>query len=224
MLRQLARCSVRRARPLGLGQGEREPPVHRLALARQEGRVDRLREQGVPEPEGAGRLVGNEHAVLDRLVQRRQQPRLRQVDDAGRQRVGHVPPSGGGDPQHQAGLGVEVGDPPQQQVVEGAREPLAVQPRGQQLLGEEGIAIRARLDRCRQLGRHPGGQARDQQRHLVVAERTQLQHGRGAGAVELPDHPRQWVVRARLVAPVGGDDQDAPPGDGVGEEGDQVEG
>jgi hypothetical protein len=224
VLGQLAGC---RARPVGLGglgQGARQPPVHRLPLARQQGRVDRLGEQGVAEPVGAGRLVGHEHAVLDRLLERGQQPRLRQVDDGGQQRVGHVAPGGGGDPQHHAGLGVELGDPPQQQVVEGARQPLARQPRGQQLLGEEGIALGARLHGGGQLGRLLAGQARDQQRHLVAGQRRQLQQGRRAGAAQLAGHPRQRVARARLVAAVGGQQQDVPPGDGVGEEGDQVQG
>jgi hypothetical protein len=76
----------------------------------------------------------------------------------------------------------------------------------------------------RQHGRLPARQTRHQQRHLVVGERPELQHGRGAGAAQLADHPRQRVARPRLVAAVGGHQQDAPPGDCVGEEGDQVEG
>ena len=41
-----------------------------LALAGQDRRVDRLRQQRVAEAEAAGRLVGDEDAVLDRLAQR----------------------------------------------------------------------------------------------------------------------------------------------------------
>jgi hypothetical protein len=98
VLRQLAGCGARHAQPGGVGQGPSEPPVHRLALARQEGGVDRLGQQCVPEPERAGGRVGHQHAVLDRLVQRRQQPRLGQVHDGGQQPVGHVPSRGRRDP------------------------------------------------------------------------------------------------------------------------------
>ena len=47
-----------------------EPRVQLLPLAGQDGRVDRLRQQGVAEAEAAGRLLGDEDAVLDGLAQR----------------------------------------------------------------------------------------------------------------------------------------------------------
>jgi hypothetical protein len=108
--------------------------------------------------------------------------------------------------------------------VEGTRELLAAQRRGQQLLGVEGVALRARGDGGRELGRLPAGPPREQQLDLVRVQRPQLQPGRRPGAEQLPRHPRQPVVGAQLVAAVGGDDQDAPAGDGVGQEDDQVQG
>jgi hypothetical protein len=44
--------------------------VELLALAWQQRHVDRLCQQRVPEPEGAGRLVPDEHAVVDGGAQR----------------------------------------------------------------------------------------------------------------------------------------------------------
>jgi hypothetical protein len=63
--RELGRCRVPAPDEL-LG----EPPVQLLPLAGQNGRVDRLGQQGVAEAETAGRLLGDEDAVVDRLAQR----------------------------------------------------------------------------------------------------------------------------------------------------------
>jgi hypothetical protein len=193
VLRQLTRCGGRRAQPGDLGQGPGEPPVHRLPLTGQEGGVDRLGEQGMPEPERAGGLVGHEHAVLDRLLQRRQQPRLGQVDDGGEQPVGHVPSGGRRDPQQQAGLGVEPGDPPQQQVVEGTRELLAAQRRGQQLRHQP-----------RQLT-EPAGDLAEHRRAVQRPQRLHQRQVRQAAADQAPrrhlgSHPATIRLVARCAA------------------------
>ncbi len=65
MVRQLARdrgCSDSRV----VSQGAGETRVELLALARQDGGVDRLRQERVTEPERPRRLVGHKYVVLDR--------------------------------------------------------------------------------------------------------------------------------------------------------------
>jgi hypothetical protein len=65
VVRQLAGDRARgESRVVSEGTGEAR--VELLALARQDGGVDRLGQERVPEPERPGRLVGHEHVVLDR--------------------------------------------------------------------------------------------------------------------------------------------------------------
>ena len=65
--RRPVRRELRRRRSSAARELVGEPRVQLLALAGQDRRVDRLREQRVAEAEAAGRLVGDEDAVLDRL-------------------------------------------------------------------------------------------------------------------------------------------------------------
>jgi len=84
--------------------------VQLLALAGQDGRVDRLRQQGVPEAEAAGRLVGDEDTVLDRLAQRLAKIALRHRRQRAQQRVADVAPGGRGQAQQALRRRVEPGD------------------------------------------------------------------------------------------------------------------
>ena len=69
-------CCTTRRRPVGCelgrcgrsapGQLFRELRMQLLSLAREEGCVDRLRQERVPEAEAARLLLGDEDAVLDR--------------------------------------------------------------------------------------------------------------------------------------------------------------
>ena len=49
-----------------VAEGAGEARVELLALAREDGRVDRLGQERVPEPERPRRLVGHKYVVLDR--------------------------------------------------------------------------------------------------------------------------------------------------------------
>ena len=60
VLGELRRHLVRRAREL-----RGQPRVELLALAWQQRHVDRLRQQRMPEPEAAGRLIPDEHTMVD---------------------------------------------------------------------------------------------------------------------------------------------------------------
>jgi hypothetical protein len=77
-LRRLCGCAAREL----VG----EPRVQLLALAGQDGRVDRLRQQGVAEAEAAGRLGGDQDAVRDGLAQRPAQVALWQRGHGAEQR------------------------------------------------------------------------------------------------------------------------------------------
>jgi hypothetical protein len=86
-----------------------QPGVQLLALAGQDGRVDRLRQQGVAEAEAAGRLVGDQDAMLDGLAQRPTQVTLWQHRHGAEERVADVAPGGRGQAQQALGRRIEPG-------------------------------------------------------------------------------------------------------------------
>ena len=96
--------------------------------------------------------------------------------------------------------------------------------RGEELLGEEGVALRAGHDRVRERGRERVvGVRREKCRQLVTFERCELEHERRAGATDTvlePPHTRgrRWLVRA-----VGPEQQNLLVADVVREEDEEVE-
>ena len=72
--------------------------VQLLALAGQDRRVHRLRQQGMPEAEAAGVLVRGEDAVLDRPTQRVAHVALGESGRPDEQWISHVAPGSGGEP------------------------------------------------------------------------------------------------------------------------------
>ena len=84
-------------------QGGREPGVQAGPLPRQQLGVDRLLDQGVPEPVGAVAGVGQQHVGRDGLAQPGQQLGLGQAGHLGQEGVGHGGPGHGHDLQHPLG-------------------------------------------------------------------------------------------------------------------------
>jgi hypothetical protein len=115
LLRTTCRRPVRRQLRRRCGAAAREllgePPVQLFALAGQQRRVDRLGQQRVPEAEAAGRLHGDQDAVLDRLPQRPAHVTLWQRRRGAEQRVADVTPGGRGQAQQPLRRGVEPRDP-----------------------------------------------------------------------------------------------------------------
>jgi hypothetical protein len=164
--------------------------------------------------------------MVDGAAQRLTQPVLGDVDHGPQQRIGHVAAGGRGDAQHALGPAVELRDPLEQQVPEdvGQVHPAATGG-GQQLLGEERVALGAGDDRLGLRGREWRPAAADQQGlQLLAVQRPQLQSRPRPGAQERRDQPAERVLGRRLVAAVGPDQQHPLLGEVVGDEGDQVEG
>ena len=120
---------------------------------------------------------------------------------------------------------VEPGDALQQQVAQAARELAAlVAGGGEELLGEERVALRAGDDRVRQRRRQRGvGASREQRRQLLVLERPELEHERRARAPDAVGEPAHALGRRRLVRAVGREQQDPPVVEVVREEDDEIE-
>jgi hypothetical protein len=102
--RELRRCG-------GCAAGELvgESRVQLLALARQDRRVDRLRQERVAEAEAAGRLLGNEDAVLDCPAQRLAHGALRERCQSPKQGVSDVAACGRRQSQQALRRAVEPG-------------------------------------------------------------------------------------------------------------------
>jgi hypothetical protein len=216
---------LRRRRGRAAREFLREPGVELLALAGQDRGGDRLRQQRVAEPEAAGRLLGDQHAVVDRLAQRLAHLALGEPRDGGEQRVADVASGGRGQAQQAPRPVVEPGHALEQQVAQATRERTAPLAAGvEQLLGEEGVALGAGDDRRRERRRQRRVGVRLQQRcQLIVAERAELQHQRRARAAHATGQPAHAPGRGVLVRAVGPELEDRQVVQVVGEEDDQVE-
>ena len=113
----------------------------------------------------------------------------------------------------------------QQQVAQAGRERAVAVGGGDELLGEERIALGASDDRVDARRRHrsvgPGG---EQRRDRVVREWAELEPQRRPRALDACGEPMHAVGRRRLVGAVGGDQQDPPVVEVVGEEHHEIEG
>jgi hypothetical protein len=220
MRRELRRCGARLAALKLVG----EPRVRLLALAGQQRRVDRLGEQRVAEAEAARRLVGDEHAVLDRLAQRSAQLGLGERRRGAQQRVAHIAPGGRRQPQHALRRGVEPRRARQQQVAQAARQLARVVARGgQQLLGEERVALGARDDRVGQRRRRRAFAPGEQRGQLVARERAELHHERRAGSPHAVGEAAHALGRCGVVGATGREQQHAPLVEVVREVDDEIE-
>ena len=218
---ELGRSSRRVAREL-VGKQR----VQLLALTGQDRRVDRLRQERVAEAEAAGRLIGDEDSVLDRLPQRPAHLALRKVRHLTEQRVRHVASGGGRHAQHALCRRVQPDHALQQQFPHDPGELAAlVAGGGKELLGKEGVAVGAKDDRvpqrCRQ-GRVGAGD--DQRRQLGVVERPELEHGARARVANAVAQSKHALGRRGLVITVRPEQQYPPVVEVVREEDDKVEG
>ena len=218
------RCELRRCR----GSAERElfcePRVQLLALPREDGRVDGLREQGVPEAEDPRLRLGHEDAVLDRLAQRLAHVALRKLADGAEQRVLDVASGGCRNAQQALRWAVEPGHALQQQVAQATRELAVLVGGSEELLGEERVAFRAGGDRVRQRRWRCGARVScEQRRQFVVSQRPELEQERRTRAPDAVDEPEHALGRCGVVRAVGGEQQHPPGVEVVREEDDEIE-
>ena len=184
-----------------------ERGVNRAALPRQQVVGDRLAQERVPEPVRVAAGLLNEHVVRDSLA------------NAGEQRVGverrgrHQQPVANArtrrscDPQHGLRIGAQQLDPQHQRLADvvGQAAVAVAAAGGEQLLGEERVALRPNVEvvdqpRRRRMAEDAGeliGQ-------LVASEPLEREAGR-ARAVGLGQERPQRVSTVELVGPVGDD-------------------
>ena len=158
--------------------------VQLLALPREDGRVDRLRQQRMAEPEAPRLRLSGQDAALHGRAERVAQGAVRQVHGRAEQRIPDLASGRRGQAQHGLRRVIEAGDALQQQVAQCLRQLNALPARrGEKLFGKEGVALRAGGDRfCHGRGQRSAGAGREQRRQLVAFERTELEHERRAGA------------------------------------------
>ena len=191
-----------------------------LTLARQDRRVDRLRQERVAEAEAAGGLVGDEDAVVDGAAQRLAHLGLGQRGSRAQQRVADVAPRSRGEPQQAPRPLVEARHALQQQVAQAGRQPAVLARRRDELLREERIPFRARDDLARQRRRDPSADERDQ---VVALERAELEQERRVGAPDAVGEPAHSPRRRMLVRPVRREHEQPAVADVVREVNDEIE-
>ena len=185
--------------------GERE--VQLGVLAGEQVVVHDLAQQRMAELVAAAR-VGHDHVRLRRLADDR--PQLGRAEPARlrEHRVGQHAPRGE-HAQHVLRRIAQALDAHHQRVAQRGREPAAaVEPRGQQLLGEQRVALAARVQALDELvvGR-AAENVLEQLRELVAGQPRQLDPARPRVALELGQQRAQRVASVQLVGAVGGDDE-----------------
>ena len=218
------RCELRRSCRSTACEHLGKPRMELFALAGEDRRVDGLREQGVAEAEAARRRLGDENAVLHRPAQRLAQVALRQARRVPEQRVPDVTPGRGGQAQHILGRLVDAGEALQEQIAQATRELCALLARRrEELLHEEGISLRAGHDRVCQGHRQGVAVSRQERRQVVVLERSEFDHVRGARAADPVLEPPHARGRRGLVRAVGREQQNRPVMEVVRKEDDEIE-
>jgi hypothetical protein len=119
-----------------------------------------------------------------------------------------------------------VGDASQEKIAQATGELAADLARGgEELLGEEGVPLRAGHDLVRH-GRRQRSLAvsREERRQLVALERAEIEDERRAGASDSVGKPSHALTRGGLVCAVGREHENRPVVEVVREEDDEVEG
>lgn len=165
----------------------------------------------MPEPVAA--VVGDhQQVVVHRLGERGLQVAVRQSADRRHQLVPHPPAGDGGDPHDLLGRGRALLHAGEQHVGQAQRQHLPVQPRRQQLLGVEGVALGPGDDVVDDgVGEHPRvrRQPAHQRADVVVRERAELQPLHRGQPDQLCEQRAQRVPPVQVVGAVGGDHRDA---------------
>ena len=176
---------------------------------------DRLAQQGVPE---AVAPIGrdDQQVMVHRLGQSRLEAAGGQPSHRGDELVPHPSSGHGGDPQHLLRCRRPLLDTRQQHVGEAQRQRLAVQPRREQFLGEERVALGTGHDVVdRRLGQAcvgPGEPA-DERADRGIGQRCQFDALDSGKADELGEQRPQRVPAVQVVGAVGRDE-----GDGIVDE------
>ena len=223
MVRQLGRRGAPGETGIGAqGLGERQ--VQRGPLAREQVGVGRLLQQGVAE--GVAVAVVHEHVVGHRRAQRIEECRLGQVGDGGEQPMAGLRAGGRGHAQHRArvlrhGLQAQA-----QELAEGGRQRAGrAAGGGEQLLGEERVALAARVQPRDEPG--IGGVAEDPgdlSRELGGREGLELDPLHSFAALLLGHERAQRMASVQLVAAIGADEQDALVAQAAQQRGEELEG
>src|SRR5205823_10405951 len=90
---------------------------------------------------------------------------------------------------------------------------------GEEFFGEEGVASRTGDDG----GGQRGGRGGEQRGQLFGRERAEVEYEARTGAPHAVGQPGHAFFRGGLVAAIGGEQQDGPFGQVVGEEDDEVQ-
>ena len=201
-----------------------EPRVQLLALPGEDRRVDRLGQQRVAEPEAACRRSATSTPCStawrsDSRTSRSGSPAIARSSG-----YRDFAPGRRGQPQHALRRLVQAGDALQQESRRPAGAPRRSPRGGEELLGEEGVALRAGDDRVRQRRRQRSlGASREQRRQLLALERAELEHERRAGAPDPVGKPAHALGRRGLIRAVGREQQNRPVVEVVREEDDEIE-
>jgi hypothetical protein len=224
----------RRGHPVGLGElgtlGEHagEGGVQPGPHPGQQLGVQRLLGQRVPERVGLGGRIGNQHLVGDGRPQRGQQVRLGQLADRGQQPVPDPAAGRGHQPQRRLRVLGQDLDAAQQDVLEARGQAAPVVGSrvggGEQLLGEERVALRAAVDLADEpVVRSRPDDAGQQVGDLGTVEAAHLEPLRPAAAVQLGQERAQGMAAVQLVGAVG-QHHEQPGLEVADEEGEQVQG
>ena len=196
-----------------------EPQVQGRPLAGQQVVVDDLAQQCVAESVPAV-VAGEQDVALDRLAQGVAQRALVEAADLGEHGVLESLADRDDPEDLLRGIGQPLDAQHQRVAQRVRRRSEAVDPGGQELLGEERVAARARPQALQQLGRRRLAEdVLELIGELAVRERLERDATGAWVAFELGQQRAERVAAVQLVGPVGADDEHALVREAVGEEG-----
>jgi hypothetical protein len=216
---------ARARRLLALAERLGDSCVQLLALAWEELASSGLAHQRVAEAVGASVGLGNEQPLPDRLAEGRQEASLGQLGDRREELVIDAAADGRGRADDLLGGRIESCEMADEDVAQRGRDRVVVLGGGQQLLGDERVAIRPGEDPLGHVALRRGAQDVGQELAQVARpEAREVDPLYPAGAADPRQPGPQPLVALGLVVAEGGDDERALVAQVAHHEGEEVEG
>ena len=209
-------------------EGRRVGGMEAASFRREEIVVDGLGEQGVAESVATIVRVADQELRGERLAERLLELRFRPRGHLPEQARVHRAPGYGGHAQDALGILGQGRDPREQHLAQGVRQSrlgAAATARREELLDEEGIALRPSPDRLEQIGlRRVTDDRLDLCAELRRPEPRQLHPSDPRQAVHLREPRPEWMPAMQLVRSIRPDDDEALGSNVASQEGDEIPG
>ena len=206
-----------------VGQRVGDAAVKPFALGREQLVVDDLADQRMTKAVGVGVAIDDDELRVDRSVQRDFERVGVHFGDPHQEVVGRVVPDDGDDADDRPADGIETFELGGDEIGQNGGDRLPAEVGGDELCGEERVALTASEDLVDEVGgRHPSDQRLDLRGELIAAESSEVHAVRRWQACDLAEAATLLWVGSDLVGAVGADQHDVFVHEIAGEKIEQV--